>query len=232
MNMKEILEKAVRKGQKALSEYDSKRVIETAGVLITRERLAQSREDAVKAAREIGYPVVLKGCSDIVTHKTEMGMVKLKLSSDDEVKQAYDEIMGKGVQLDGVLVQEMVKGEREFVIGLTRDPQFGPCVMFGLGGIFTEVLKDVSFRIAPLSEVDAEEMIDEIKTKKLLDEFRGSPAADRKALVKALMGIGQLGLEQEDIAEIDVNPLIIAGSRPVAVDALVILKQKDKSGAS
>lgn len=230
--MKEILEKAVRKGQKALSEYDSKRVIEAAGVLITRERLAQSREDAVKAAREIGYPVVLKGCSDIVTHKTEMGMVKLKLSSDDEVKQAYDEIMGKGVQLDGVLVQEMVKGEREFVIGLTRDPQFGPCVMFGLGGIFTEVLKDVSFRIAPLSEVDAEEMIDEIKTKKLLDEFRGSPAADRKALMKALIGIGQLGLEQEDIAEIDVNPLIIAGSRPVAVDALVILKQKDTSGAS
>lgn len=230
--MKEILEKAVRKGQKALSEYDSKRVIEAAGVLITRERLAQSREDAVKAAREIGYPVVLKGCSDIVTHKTEMGMVKLKLSSDDEVKQAYDEIMGKGVQLDGVLVQEMVKGEREFVIGLTRDPQFGPCVMFGLGGIFTEVLKDVSFRIAPLSEVDAEEMIDEIKTKKLLDEFRGSPAADRKALVKALIGIGQLGLEREDIAEIDVNPLIIAGSRPVAVDALVILKQKDTSGAS
>ena len=146
-----------------------------------------------------------------------------KALSEADVKKAYDEIIGKGVELDGVLVQEMIKGEREFVIGLSRDPQFGPCVMFGIGGIFTEVIKDVSFRVAPLTEMDAEEMIEEIRMKKLLDEFRGSPAVDKKELVKALVGIGDLGYRNNEIAEIDINPLIISGSKPVVVDALVVL---------
>ena len=222
--MQEIIKNAIEKGQKALSEYDSKRLVNMAGVPITREGLATSKDKALKIAKDIGYPLVLKGCSDVVTHKTEMGMVKLGVANDEEVIATFDEIMSKDTKLDGVLVQEMIKGVREFVIGLTRDPQFGPCVMFGLGGIFTEVLKDVSFRIAPITEFDAEEMIDEIKTKKLLDEFRGSPAVDRSVLVKALIGIGDLGMEYDEIAEIDINPLIIAGNKPVAVDALVILR--------
>jgi len=150
-------------------------------------------------------------------------MVKLNLGNSSDVARAYDEILEAGVELDGVLVQEMIKGDREFVIGLTRDPQFGPCVMFGLGGIFTEVLNDVSFRVAPISEIDALEMIEEIKTKKLLDEFRGSPAVDKTALVKALVGIGNLGVEYDQIAEIDINPVIISGDKPVAVDALIVL---------
>ncbi len=221
--MKEILQKAIDKKQKALSEYDSKRVVASAGVAITREGLAGSKDEAVKLAEDLGFPVVLKGCSSTMTHKTEMGMVKLNLGGSSDVAQAYDEIMAAGVELDGVLVQEMIKGDREFVIGLTRDPQFGPCVMFGLGGIFTEVLNDVSFRVAPISEIDAMEMIGEIKTKKLLDEFRGSPAVDKKALVKALVGIGKLGDENDEIAEIDINPVIISGDQPIAVDALVVL---------
>jgi acetyl-CoA synthetase (ADP-forming) len=139
------------------------------------------------------------------------------------VRDAYKEITGRVSKLDGVLVQEMIKGSREFVIGLTRDPQFGPCVMFGIGGIFTEVMKDVSFRIAPLTQADAEEMIEEIRMKKLLGEFRGSPAVDRSALVCALVGIGELAIRHSEIAEIDINPLIIAGNKPVAADALVIL---------
>ena len=185
---------------------------------------AASSDEAVKIAGKIGYPVVLKGSGHKATHKTEMGIVKLRLNNDKDVADAFDEIMGKGVELDGVLVQEMINGQREFVIGLTRDPQFGPCVMFGLGGIFTEVLKDVSFRVAPITDFDAEEMISEIKTSKLLDEFRGSPAVDRNALKKALIGIGNLGVEHDEIAEIDINPLIISGNQPVAVDALVVLK--------
>jgi len=221
--MKEILQRAIDKKQKALSEYDSKRVVASAGVAITREGLAGSKKEAVKLAEGFGFPVVLKGCSSTLTHKTEMGMVKLNLGSRGDVERAYDEIMAAGAELDGVLVQEMVKGDREFVIGLTRDPQFGPCVMFGLGGIFTEVLNDVSFRVAPITEIDAMEMIEEIKTKKLLDEFRGSPAVDRKALVRALVGIGKLGDEYDQIAEIDINPVIISGDQPIAVDALVIL---------
>jgi len=221
--MKEILQIAIEKNQKALSEYDSKRVVASAGVTITKEGLADSRDDAIKIAEGLGFPVVLKGCSSTLTHKTEMGMVRLNLGSSDDVARAYDEIMKAGVELDGVLVQEMIKGDREFVIGLTRDPQFGPCVMFGLGGIFTEVLNDVSFRVAPISEIDALEMIEEIKTKKLLDEFRGSPAVDKTALVKALVGIGNLGVEYDQIAEIDINPVIISGDQPIAVDALVVL---------
>ncbi len=221
--MEEILQRAIDKKQKALSEYDSKRVVESAGVAITREGLAGSRDEAIKMAEELGFPVVLKGCSGTVTHKTEMGMVKLNLGNQDDVVRAYDDIIKAGMELDGVLVQEMIKGDREFVIGMTRDPQFGPCVMFGLGGIFTEVLNDVSFRVAPISKVDAMEMIEEIKTRKLLDEFRGSPAVDRNALVKALVGIGKLGVEYDQIAEIDINPVIISGNQPIAVDALVIL---------
>jgi len=221
--MKEILQKAIDRGQKALSEYDSKRVVASAGVAITREGLAGSRSEAVTLAEGFGFPVVLKGCSSTLTHKTEMGMVKLNLGNSSDVARAYDKILEAGVELDGVLVQEMIKGDREFVIGLTRDPQFGPCVMFGLGGIFTEVLNDVSFRVAPISEIDALEMIEEIKTKKLLDEFRGSPAVDKTALVKALVGIGNLGVEYDQIAEIDINPVIISGDKPVAVDALIVL---------
>lgn len=226
--MEKVLQKALKKGQKALSEYESKLVIESAGVTITKEGLANSKDEAVKIAKELGFPVVLKGCSDTLTHKTETGMVKLNLSNEDDVAKSYEEIIGSGVDLDGVLVQEMIKGDREFVIGLSRDPQFGPCVMFGLGGIFTEVLKDVSFRIAPITDIDAQEMIEEIKTKKLLDEFRGSPAVDRKALTKALVGIGDLGEKYDEIAEIDINPIIISGNKPVAVDALVILKTPDE----
>ncbi len=221
--MKEILQRAIDRKQKALSEYDSKRVVASAGVTITKEGLAGSRDEAVTFAEGFGFPVVLKGCSSTVTHKTEMGMVRLNLGSSDDVARVYDEIMAADVDLDGVLVQEMIKGEREFVIGLTRDPQFGPCVMFGLGGIFTEVLNDVSFRVAPISEIDAVEMIEEIKTSKLLDEFRGSPAVDKSALVKALVGIGNLGVEYDQIAEIDINPVIISGDKPVAVDALIVL---------
>ena len=223
--MDQIIEKAIQRGQKTLSEYDSKQIIQSVGISITKEKLALNRDEAVRFAEEIGFPVVLKGCSDKAAHKTEMGLVKLKLTNADEVRAAYDDIAGRGLELDGVLVQEMIQGNRELVIGMNRDPQFGPCVMFGIGGIFTEIMKDVSFRVAPITELDAEEMIDEIRMRKILDEFRGSPAVDRKELVRALVGIGELGYRNSEIAEIDINPLIISGSRPVVVDALVVLAQ-------
>jgi len=179
--MREILERAIANKQKALSEFDSKSVIKIAGIPVSRNYLAKSREEAIAFAQELGFPVVLKGCSDTLTHKTELGMVKLKLKTEEEVARAYDEITGKGVPLDGVLVQEWLDGDnREFVLGTIRDPQFGPCVMFGLGGVFTEALQDVSFRVAPITELDAYEMMDELRTKKLLGPFRGSPAVDRR----------------------------------------------------
>ncbi len=227
--MKEIIHEAVQKNRKALSEFDSKRVIAMAGVAVTREMLVRTKDEAIGAAREIGFPVVLKGCSAELTHKTEYGMVKVGLHTQEEVALAFGDLMSKGMELDGILVQEMVDGERQFVIGLSRDPQFGPCVMFGLGGIFTEVLRDVSFRVAPITENDALEMIDEIRTKDILGAFRGSPAVDRNILAKALVGVGNLGVEIEEIAEIDINPLIVTDDRPIAVDALVILRNPSVS---
>jgi acetyl-CoA synthetase (ADP-forming) len=223
--MREILERALANKQKALSEFDSKSVIKMAGIPVSRNYLAKSREEAIAFAHELGFPVVLKGCSDTLTHKTELGMVKLKLKTEEEVARAYDEITGKGVPLDGVLVQEWLDGDnREFVLGTIRDPQFGPCVMFGLGGVFTEALQDVSFRVAPITELDAYEMMDELRTKKLLGPFRGSPAVDRESLAKALVGLSELVSKYEEIAEVDINPVIIDGNKPVAVDALIVLK--------
>lgn len=222
--LKTILLNAAQNGRQALSEYESKLVVAAAGVPVTREVLVHSRQEAMDQAAIIGFPVVLKGSSPTVTHKTEMGMVLVNLKDREEAARAYDILMGRGIDLDGVLIQKMVKGNREFVIGLTRDPQFGPCVMFGIGGIFTEAMKDVSFRVAPLSEEDAQEMITEIRAVKLLDAFRGEGAVNKDVLVKALVGIGNLGLAYDDIAEIDINPLIVTDDWPVAVDALVILK--------
>lgn len=222
--MLEIIKRAMAQGQKTLSEYESRQVIESAGVFVAAAALVKTRQEAVGEAEKIGYPVVMKGCSAKLAHKTEAGMVALNIGSAEEVAIVFDELTGKVNNLDGVLIEKMVRGNREFVIGLSRDPQFGPCVMFGLGGVFTEALKDVTFRVAPLSMEDALEMIDEIKTKKMLGEFRGSPAVDRKALAKALIGVGDLGIKYDSIAEVDINPLIICGDKPVAVDALVVLK--------
>lgn len=222
--IKDMLLKAIAGSQLALSEFESKKAVAAAGVPVTREALVQSRDEAMSKAEKIGFPVVLKGSSPELTHKTEMGMVRVNLKNKDEAAAAYDELTGKGIALEGVLIQEMVKGNREFVIGLIRDPHFGPCVMFGLGGIFTEAMKDVSFRVAPLTEEDAREMIGEIRAAKLLDAFRGEKAVDREILVRALVGIGNLGMKHEEIAEIDINPLIIRDGKPVAVDALVILQ--------
>jgi acetate---CoA ligase (ADP-forming) subunit beta len=222
--MFKIIQQAIAKGQKTLSEYESRLVIESAGVFVAAAALAKTKDEAIEKAEKIGYPVVMKGCSPELAHKTEAGMVALNICSSEEVAQVFDELTGKIKNLDGVLIEKMVRGNREFVIGLSHDPQFGPCVMFGLGGIFTEALKDVTFRVAPLSMEDALEMIDEIKTKKLLGEFRGSPAVDRSALAKALVGVGDLGIKYDSIAEIDINPLIVCGDKPVAVDALVVLK--------
>lgn len=227
-DVKDIIEQAGQKGWPALSEYDSKRVVALAQVPVTKEILAQSREEAITQAARIGFPVVLKGSSPALSHKTEMDMVRVNLKDAEDVGKAYDELTGKGINLDGILISEMVKGSREFVIGLTRDPQFGPCVMFGIGGIFTEALQDVTFRVAPLTEDDAHEMMNEIKAIKLLGEFRGERVVNREILAQALVGIGNLGLAHNDIAEIDINPLIISDGKPIAVDALVILKNREK----
>jgi acetyl-CoA synthetase (ADP-forming) len=226
-----IIQEALKKGQKTLSEYESKKLLKAYGFPVVREKLVDSRAGAVKAAKAIGLPVVLKGCSAEIAHKTEKKLIEVDLRTLKEVQRAYDGIMERvgSTPLDGILVQEMVKGSRELVIGMIRDAQFGPCVMFGLGGIFTEVLKDVSFRIAPLERRDALEMAKEIKGAPVLGAFRGMAPIDMDLLVSMLINAGKLGLELEAVKEVDVNPLIISGNRPVAVDALVVLEDQGKS---
>jgi acetyl-CoA synthetase (ADP-forming) len=224
-NSAAILEKAVREGRKTLSEYESKEVLKSYGIPVTREILVHSREETIKAAHAIGYPLVLKGCSPQLAHKTEKGLVRVDLRSEEEAILAFDDLTARmeGNERD-VLVQEMIKGSRELVVGMTRDPQFGPCVMFGLGGIFTEILKDIAFRVAPLEKRDALDMTQEIKAHKILGAVRGMPAADMDRLCDILVKVGEIGMENEWIQEIDINPLILSGAKPVAVDALIVLK--------
>ena len=224
----DIVDKARKEGRETLSEYESKIFLASYDIPVTREIIIQKDNDIISAAHEIGYPVVMKGCSPEITHKTEKDLIRTDIRDDKEALDTFNDIMsGMNGSQNSILIQEMIKGKRELVIGLIRDPQFGPCVMFGLGGIFTEILKDVSFRLAPLEKRDALEMMDEIKAHKILDAVRGMEPVDRELLSKMLINVGKIGVENDAIKEIDINPVIISGSRPVAVDALVVLQPNE-----
>jgi acetyl-CoA synthetase (ADP-forming) len=222
----EIIDKALKEGRTTLTEYESKQVLASYDLPVTRERLVNNPDDLLKAAEQIGYPLVIKGCSAEIAHKTETGLVRVDVRTAEEAAVAFREIKAamNGAGDGAVLVQQMIKGQRELVVGLTRDAQFGPCVMFGLGGIFTEVLKDTVFRVAPLERQDALDMMQDIKANKILEEIRGMTAVDKDMLADILMTVGKIGIENDRIKEIDINPLIISGGKPVAVDALVVLQ--------
>ncbi len=221
-----LIEEAVKKGRSALSEYESKQVLADNGIPCTREIMVTSLQELEDAAEKIGFPLVLKGCAPEIAHKTEKGLIRVDIRSLEEAIAAFEEIMAEMAGSDGgVLVQEMIKGSRELVVGLTRDAQFGPCVMFGLGGIFTEVLEDISFRVAPLEKKDALEMMHEIRAHKILGAIRGMAPADLEMLTEILINVGRIGLENEAVKEIDINPVILSQGKPVAVDALVILEK-------
>ena len=219
-----LIDDALNEGRCQLSEYESKQVLASYGLPVTDEKLAKTPEELITAAAIIGYPLVLKACSADIAHKTEKGLIRVDVRNEEEAKTAFNDIVqrmnGRG---KAVLVQQMIRGQRELVMGLTRDPQFGPCVMFGLGGIFTEILEDTVFRVAPLEKFDAMDMMQEIKSRKILDAVRGLEAVDRDLLAEMLIKVGQIGIENDNIKEIDINPVIISSGNPVAVDALVIL---------
>ena len=200
------------------------------------EREVATAELAAQAAAEIGFPVVAKLCGDAIAHKTERGLVRLKLTSAQAVHEAATDLLAAARPEDGpvtVLVAPMVQGNRELIAGVVRDPQFGASVMLGIGGILAEAIADVVFRPAPLDRVTAHEMIADLATQKLLGEFRGEAAVDREKLVDVLVGLGKLASERSDIASIDVNPLIVrADGVPIAVDALVEIGEPDTSIAT
>lgn len=190
------------------------------------ERLVTSPDDAVAAAHELGVPVVLKLCGPAIAHKTERGLVRLGLRDDGEIADAAVGLLEAATPADGdvaVLVAPQVEGSRELIAGLLRDPQFGPCVMVGFGGILAEAVQDVAFRLAPIDRLDAEEMLEDLTAAALLGPFRGEPAIDRAALVDVLVGLSGLAADRPDVLSVDVNPLIVVDGRPVAVDALVEL---------
>ena len=230
--IRKIIKEAIVRGQTALSEHESKRILAYYGIPVVRECLVTSLEEIKNAAAQIGYPVVLKACSPELTHKTESGMVALDLRGEGDLTDAFHTIgeraAGSAVEF---LVQEMVVGQRELVMGMTRDPHFGPCVMFGLGGVFTEVLGDVVFRVAPIDKRDAMEMLDEIGGRKILDAIRGMDPVDAEVLSDSLVALGNIGLEHPEIQQVDVNPLIIKGRDPIAVDALVVLGEPETERA-
>jgi acetate---CoA ligase (ADP-forming) subunit beta len=220
----DLIRLALAKGQGALSEFDSKRFLSSYGIPVTREALADGPESAVIEASKLGFPVALKASGSSLFHKTEVEGVALNLRNEQDVRNAGKKLFC--IQgCEALLVQEMVKGAREWVCGLKRDDQFKVCIMFGLGGIFTEALDDVTFRIAPITLWDAEEMMTEVRCRKLLGPFRGQPAVNRRAVAQTLVDIARIGLQCESIVEIDINPLKIReDGDPVAVDALIILK--------
>ncbi len=225
-NPVELIKSALDRGRRNLSEYDSKRLLAAYGIPVTREGLAQDVADAVSIARELGYPVALKACSADLLHKSEHGAVLLNLSDAETLQRGFRRILETApYPLEGVLVQEMVPGNRELVMGLTRDPQFGPCVMLGLGGVLTEVLQDTTFRVAPFDRGEAEDMTRELRASAMLGPFRGQAAVDLEALCGALVELGRIGIELDPVAELDVNPMIITPQGGiVAADALVVLQ--------
>jgi len=209
-----------------LSEHESKALLTEFGVDIPDERLVMTAAAAAAAARDLGRPVALKLCGRGIAHKTERNLVRLGLNGDDSVERAANELLAAKTSDEGdagLLVCPMAAGRRELIAGMIRDPQFGPCVMLGLGGIFTELLSDVAFAVAPLRSGDAESLMAALEHADILDAFRGEPAVDRATLARLLDALGRIGDERPDILSIDINPLIISEGRPVVVDALVEL---------
>jgi acyl-CoA synthetase (NDP forming) len=215
-----------------LTEAEAKAVLASYGVPITRERLCRSLAESTAAAEEIGYPVALKVMSPDILHKTEAGIVALRVRDEEELRNTYGRILEKavkarpGARIRGVLVQEMVSGGQECIVGVRRDPLFGLVVAVGLGGVFVEVLRDVSFRLAPIDRRTVLEMLQELKGISLLRGVRGDPPRDVEALASLVEAVSNMALNEPDILELDVNPVMVLeeGRGAVAVDALIIRK--------
>ena len=218
-------------GRRGLDAAEAAPLLAAYGIATPAEFLATTPHEAADFARRVGFPVVLKLISPDILHKTDIGGVMLNVQDEQAASAGYETIMARAraahpdAHVRGVQVQKMISGGQEVIVGVTRDPTFGPLVMFGLGGVYVEALADVSFRLAPLTATDAEEMIDEVRSARLLTGLRGAPAADRAALVDAIVRVGQLAADHPEIVELDINPLLAlpAGQGVIAVDARIIL---------
>ncbi len=228
-----IIDKARNEARTALTEIESKKLIGQAGIDIIETRLAASRDEAIAVSNELGFPVAIKISSPDVLHKSDIGGVKLGLKTPAQVGKAYDEVLdavkkkNPQARIEGVAVQQMARPGVEVTIGMSKDAQFGPVLMFGLGGVWVEILKDVSFRIVPLSKKDATQMIREIKGYPLLAGYRGQKAADVSKLEDFLLKLSDLAEKNATIKEIDLNPIYAYSDGAVVVDARVILEDEE-----
>jgi len=235
--VREILDKAIKEKRKFLPEPEAYEILGAYGLPISRNKLVHNEKEAIRGAAEIGFPVAMKIVSPDIVHKVDVGGVILNLFSESDVRHAYSELMGqvKAAKQDariwGVLIQEMVIGGKETILGMKRDPLFGGLLMFGLGGIYVEVFKDVTFRIAPIRELSAKSMIERIKGIKLLQGFRGEPPCDLDAIAQSLLRLSQLVTDFPEIEEMDINPLIVlpAGSGARVVDARILIADQNQS---
>jgi len=226
-----IFDQVKKEGRSILTEFESKRILKQVGVSVVETKLAKTQKEAVSLSQKMSFPVALKIVSPDVIHKSDSGGVKLSLNNVTEVKKAYDEILKKvkkqypDAVIHGVSVQKMIQPGTEVIVGTSKDPQFGPVIMFGLGGIFVELLKDVSFRVIPVEQRDAQEMIKEIKGYPLLQGFRGKEPASLSALVEIILKISKLIEENPQIKELELNPIFAYRNKAVAVDARIILER-------
>ncbi len=230
MVMNEIIAAARKEDRTSLTELESKQILKEVGINTTEIELARSREEAVAHSQELGFPVVLKIVSPDILHKTDVGGVKLSLNNKEDVGNAYDEIISAikkhqpSAKIQGVSVQPMARPATEVIIGMSKDPQFGPVLMFGLGGILVEVLKDISFRIVPLTMRDANEMIREIKGYPILEGYRGQEPANIAVLEQMLLKVSEFVDSKPEIKELDINPIFAYRDSALAIDARVILE--------
>ncbi len=226
-----IIDAARSEGRTLLNEIEAKQLLEQAGVPVSPARLAKTKGDAVKMANELGYPIVLKIVSPQITHKSDVGGVALGLSSAAEVGEAFERVVANAKKaapsatIEGVAVQRMEKQGTEVIVGMTKDPQFGPVLMFGLGGIMVEILKDVAFRVVPINERDARQMIHEIKGYPVLEGFRGHARADVAKLEGLMLKVSAFVEQHPEIAELDLNPVFAYEDGVLAVDARVVLDE-------
>jgi acyl-CoA synthetase (NDP forming) len=210
---------------RTLSERASKELLAAYGIPVTRDRLATNPAETVEAAKELGYPVVLKASGDTLTHKSDRGLVRIGLTGDQQVRRAYDELTDAAPEAEGILVCEQIDGGVETIVGIVQDELFGPAVMFGLGGIAVEIFKDITFRVPPFDKAEARRMIEELRSVELLKGARGRPKADLKAIVDVIMKVQRLAIDLAgDLVELDVNPLVALPDRAVALDALAVAR--------
>jgi len=231
-NPKALIEAARSDGRRKLLEHESLCLCEYYGIPVAKYGLAQSSAEAVEVAKKIGFPIVMKIVSPDILHKSDVGGVALGVRTFEEVQEKYTSIIrsvmlrAPGARVHGVLVQEMLPKGLEVIVGATRDPYFGPVVMLGIGGVFVEVIKDVSFRVAPLTPVDAEEMIKDLRGHRLFKGFRGEGPRDEAAVVDVILRVSELITELDEVAEVDLNPVVVFEERHGAkvADARFVLR--------